>query len=820
LFFFEVTSMRRYISLSFSALLALIAVSSAALAQTATTTDLKITPSSSIPQGQNATLTATVIPSSGSTPTGTVGFYSGTTLFATVSLNGGVASLTESSATLAPGTYNVFAKYNATQADASSTSNTIVATVTNNTTTSVSAASTVLTVGQVAQVTAAVSSNAGTPTGTVSFYVGSTPIGIASLVNGSATFSGSTSGIKPGVYPVTADYNGNSTFAPSSARVSITLDSAFTISPVSAAISPSATEQFSTSPSGYGPINWAVNGVIGGDASYGTISNSGLYTAPATSSALTVHVSASLGTDTRYAPASVPVYVIPSGAVTTTSNGQVASYTINAPGGSSVSVNFGTTTSYGLNTWTVPTPADGGPTTVLVAGMLANTLYDIQGVVSLPDGTTFSDANKTFTTTQSVTSGTATFTATTTPGKTPQPGIEIMSALALGYAIDLDGNTIWAIPFIGTTTTDDLNPIKPLANGDYINVIGALSQDPLNPPSILPGTNEVIQEVDLTGTTVRELDIATLQTNLTAAGYDLTLQTLHHDVTINPVTGHWIVLSNVFQTFQSVTGESGPQNVLGDVIIDVDPSNNFAVDWVWNAFDHLDVNRHPFMFPDWTHANAIVYSPSDHQLIVSIRHQNWVVKLDYEDAGGSGNILWHLGYEGDFSLVNGTSPQDWQYAQHGPNLTTPNSSGSFGLAIMDNGDDRVFPANFTCPVALTQNICLYSRAIAYQVDENTLTATLTTNNLSPYYSFFGGDAHVLANGDLEYDFAGANVNGTDEGYIAEYTPGANSQLVFSLLANGQEEYRAFRQGSLYPGVSWSAEALRFQAAHATHPNKK
>src|SRR5580693_330627 len=128
--------MRRYISLSFAALLALIAVSSTALAQTATTTDLKITPSSSIPQGKSATLTATVIPSSGSTPTGTVGFYSGTTLFATVGLNGsGVASLTESSATLAPGTYNIVAKYNGTKADAGSTSNTIVASITNNTTT-------------------------------------------------------------------------------------------------------------------------------------------------------------------------------------------------------------------------------------------------------------------------------------------------------------------------------------------------------------------------------------------------------------------------------------------------------------------------------------------------------------------------------------------------------------------------------------------------------------------------------------------------------------------------------------------------------------
>jgi hypothetical protein len=244
------------------------------------------------------------------------------------------------------------------------------------------------------------------------------------------------------------------------------------------------------------------------------------------------------------------------------------------------------------------------------------------------------------------------------------------------------------------------------------------------------------------------------------------------------------------------------------------------VDWVWNSFDYLDVNRHPYLFPDWTHANDITYSPSDHQLIISLRHQNWILKLDYQDGGGSGNILWHLGYQGDFALLGGTSPQDWQYAQHGPNFTTTNSSGSFGLSVMDNGDDRVVPEGFTCPVALTQNVCLYSRGIVYQVDENAMTATLTTATISPYYSFFGGFSQGLPNGHVEFDFCGANVNGTDEGYIAEYTAGSNPTLVYSLLANGQEEYRAYRRGSLYPGVSWSDAALRFQAAHATHPNKK
>ena len=34
-------------------------------------------------------------------------------------------------------------------------------------------------------------------------------------------------------------------------------------------------------------------------------------------------------------------------------------------------------------------------------------------------------------------------------------------------------------------------------------------------------------------------------------------------------------------------------------------------------------------FPDWTHSNAIIYSSDDGNFIVSIRHQSWLVKVNY-----------------------------------------------------------------------------------------------------------------------------------------------------------------------------------------------
>jgi hypothetical protein len=129
------------------------------------------------------------------------------------------------------------------------------------------------------------------------------------------------------------------------------------------------------------------------------------------------------------------------------------------------------------------------------------------------------------------------------------------------------------------------------------------------------------------------------------------------------------------------------------VLIDLDPNHNPV--WLWNEFDHLDINRQPYLFPDWTHTNAILYSADDGNLIISIRHQNWLVKVDYGNGAGAGDIIWRLGYQGDFTLVGGTDPTDWFYAQHGPSFATASTKGMFSLVLFDNGDDRVFSSGVT-----------------------------------------------------------------------------------------------------------------------------
>lgn len=86
-------------------------------------------------------------------------------------------------------------------------------------------------------------------------------------------------------------------------------------------------------------------------------------------------------------------------------------------------------------------------------------------------------------------------------------------------------------------------------------------------------------------------------------------------------------MANSFKQFTNLPGHPGTTNLLGDVIVDLD--TNLQPVWVWDSFDHLDVNRYPVNFPDWTHTNAVIYSKDDGNILISMRHQSWVLKVDY-----------------------------------------------------------------------------------------------------------------------------------------------------------------------------------------------
>jgi hypothetical protein len=546
-------------------------------------------------------------------------------------------------------------------------------------------------------------------------------------------------------------------------------------------------------------VTWTVAsmdpaGAAGLAGGAGSLDASGNFTAPTVTQNSTVAVTATSVKDpTKSATATVTI--IAPAVVASTANAQIAQYTIAVPDSLSAFVQFSTDTSYGLTTWSLPAPSGGGPVSILVAGMKGNTPYHMRALFQ-PTGTNttvFTDVDHTFTTSAYPTASLPSLTVTTATGQTPQPGIELLSLIGApltAVATDLSGNVIWAYdPGSSLPAGTAVDFIKAMPNGHFLVLA--------NSNAAVDGTGSVIQEIDLTGQVFWQMTAAQLNAALataTCSGCNITVVGNHHDFAILP-NGHIITIAATTEVISGVT-------VTGDVLIDLDQNHNPV--WLWNEFDHLDVNRHPMQFPDWTHTNSVVYSPDDKALMVSMRHQAWVVKVNYNDGTGDGSILWKLGYQGDFNLLpgttNATSPVDWFNAQHDANFSSTTTAGTLDVILFDNGNQRILDNSGTL-CGPTTTPC-DSRVPILHLDENAKTADITwVNKLAPVFAFFGGSARLLANGNVEFAECGLTAPALNSA-VYEVTKTSPPQTVWQMQVKGHYAYRAIRMGSLYPGVQW------------------
>ncbi len=210
---------------------------------------------------------------------------------------------------------------------------------------------------------------------------------------------------------------------------------AITLTPPASAIGTSNNITFSATGDSQG-VTYSLAGFTNSSmtaaAAAGTIDGSGNYNPPAGSPSIYVVVTATSKTDpTKFATATVNV--VAPGLFTPTNNVQVAQYTVSPAGPANVSVQFGLDTTYGLTTWTVPTGTLGGPPTtpLYVAGMKQSTPYHMRGVIQFGDGTSFNDSDYTFTTGALPARTIPNLSATTTPGMTPQSGVEVLNLSTL-----------------------------------------------------------------------------------------------------------------------------------------------------------------------------------------------------------------------------------------------------------------------------------------------------------------------------------------------------------------------------------------------------
>lgn len=300
----------------------------------------------------------------------------------------------------------------------------------------------------------------------------------------------------------------------------------------------------------------------------------------------------------------------------------------------------------------------------------------------------------------------------------------------------------------------------------------------------ITGDSSTLRETDLAGDSLREIRVEEVSSQLGDLGFPPVIA-FHHDAVRLPGASTAVLASVV----RIIDQGSGPDKVVGDMVIVLD--RNWRVAWAWNSFDKLDIARGPVLGErcsigcgapevdgvDWTHSNAIVYT-ADHSLLVSVRHQDWIVKIDYRDGKGTGNVLWRLGPGGDFT-TDSTVANPWFSHQHAPVIW-----GS-SIALFDNGNTRVAYAGGN------------SRGQVWTLDEDNRIAHLDLNADLGSFSSALGSAQRLASGNFEF-LSGAV--GSTEGYRTEGTEieASTGNTATRFEAPGLT-YRNFRLTSLYAG---------------------
>lgn len=494
--------------------------------------------------------------------------------------------------------------------------------------------------------------------------------------------------------------------------------------------------------------------------------------------------------DTPTAPATL--YVVPSGEVSPTNNPLVALYSFGAPIPVHVRVEFGPDgVNYPWPTLAQAIPAGGGRVNILVAGMRANSEYHMRAAITLPDGRTIYDLDHSFQT-GSIPQGMIPTLAPSPAAGSPAAGLITIDVVPFNSPVlpgpevvtDTQGNPLWY--YEDPSFAGSIQGMKRLPGG---NLVFDASDN---------NDHSIVREIDLAGDTLRQLTLSQLNAELANIGADFQVAFLNHDILPLP-TGHIVLIGDWYKTFTNLTCCPGQSvRVEGSGLIDLNA--NWEPDWTWNPFDHLDVNRTFMNFPDWIHGNAILYT-ADHNLLFSMRHQSWIIKIDYADGGGTGAVLWKLGYQGDFTLTP-DDPSQWFYGQHKPSILAANGH-EMTLAVWDDGNNRVMnTSGLQCGIGAGPPC--YSRVVVYQLNEDARTAQEIFQYTPGPYDFWGGNAEQLVNGDLEFDITAGLPNGSE---IMEVTDSASPQVVWSMnifdVPSPINAYRAYRIGSLYKGIDWN-----------------
>jgi len=239
-------------------------------------------------------------------------------------------------------------------------------------------------------------------------------------------------------------------------------------------------------------------------------------------------------------------------------------------------------------------------------------------------------------------------------------------------------------------------------------------------------------------------------------------------------------------------------DVMGDKIVVMNLAG--TVEWVWDSFNAAQfpyLSRRAILgdtctasaaggtcpitlatvAQDWLHANSLWYDPADGNLVISLRNQDWIVKVAYQNGAGDGSVVWRLGNEGDFTTEVTNQQFPWEDYQH--DVTSP-SPGVYSMFDNGNGRHASNGAN--------------SRGLVYTINEAARVVTAMQAYTLGVYSPGSGAAQLLANGNWAF-MAGRPQN--PSGIYSEqfeFAPNGSAPLWTEILP---QQYRETRLSGLF-----------------------
>jgi hypothetical protein len=306
----------------------------------------------------------------------------------------------------------------------------------------------------------------------------------------------------------------------------------------------------------------------------------------------------------------------------------------------------------------------------------------------------------------------------------------------------------------------------------------------------------------------------------------INLRTVHHD--ISPMPDNTVIflssaLHEITPEQRAAVGcppdDTFEWNPFSDVIVHMDADGTVLRTWdLWDfiSFDDLhgnflcqrqgiDVTE---LERDWTHANSLVFDPERRAIIVSVRHTDQLIALDFtDDLGPQTGVRWILGEAG-------TMPYKGEsfHHTHGAMVDTDGS-----IVLYDNGNFR--PGT----VLADGDAAPYSRAVRIEVDDESddpaqWSARQVWDHVledpktgTPAFAPFVSDADALPNGNVLVTHGGlGGFASFQHVHILEYAPEGdrNGDSVWELqLGEPGDEitvYRADRWESLYFGPLWES----------------